>query len=130
VKPALLAAVCAMALSLASCQAEASFECGAMPLVLKGVESGQELRYPIGGWHEARAGYELVRVSLEPPEGERNPARCPLALEDDQGNRFEPVTSWWQLTGPGMLMWEFEVPDTASGLHLLLPDGAHVDLDL
>jgi len=130
VRPTLLIALCAIALGLGSCGGNPSFECGTLEVVLKGVESGQELRYPMGGWHEARTGYDLVRVRLEPRQGERNPAECDLALGDAQGNRFEPVTSWWQLTGPGVLVWEFEVPDTTSGLQLLLPDGTRVDLDL
>ncbi|HAX81826.1 MAG TPA: hypothetical protein DCY40_04585 [Actinobacteria bacterium] len=129
-RPTLLIALCGIALGLGSCGGDPSFECGTLEVVLTRVESGQELRYPMGGWHEARTGYDLVRVRLEPPQGERNPAKCDLALGDAQGNRFEPVTSWWQLTGPGVLVWEFEVPDTASGLHLLLPDGTRVDLDL
>lgn len=129
-RPTLLVALLGIVLSLSGCGGDPSFVCGTMRVVLKGVESGQELRHPMGGWDQARAGYELIRVTLEPPQGERDPAECDLALGDDDENRYEPVTNWWQLTGPGVLVWEFEVPDTASALRLLLPDGTRIDLDL
>jgi hypothetical protein len=122
--------LCGVLSGLTACGGSRSFECEGIRAVVTGVDSADAFTDPVGSSNQARPGFRLVQVVMEPSQGETSLSWCELALSDTQGNRYEPISKAWQLIGHGEYVWIYEVPDTASGFRLVLPDGEQVDLGL
>jgi hypothetical protein len=84
------------------------------------------------GGHVAKPGFQFVELIADVSQGESaaKVSEWAVTLQDSTGKTYEVVVFAWGvfLGGANKVRWTFVIPENASQLELILPDGSMVDL--
>ena len=83
------------------------------------------------GGLEAESGFHYAQLIIEVSQdtSAEEVSKLAVTLQDSEGNVYEAVSGWGVfLGGANKVGWTFHIPENASQLKLILPEGESVDL--